>query len=145
MSIEYLNNKVFEQLIANFKKAKKYQKRNKVKFEVAQSELADAFYILASNIIKAFNFQLVDKDELLQEGVLICFEKLDHFDPNKGKAFNYYTTCTLNHYRQLYRSAKNYKVFKQKYFEHMCKKSNGKMIALPPEFSFERDDWACNQ
>jgi DNA-directed RNA polymerase specialized sigma subunit len=139
MSIEYLNNKVFEELIANFKKSKRYQSRNKERFRKAEEDLANAFYILAANIIKAFNFQLVDKDELLQEGVLICFEKLDHFDPVKGKAFNYYTTCTLNHFRQLYRSAKNYKMFKQKYFDHMCRKFLNKNLTIPPEF-LEKDE-----
>lgn len=139
MSIEYLNNKVFEEIIARFKRTKKNKSRNKAAFTKAQNELANAFYLLSANIIKAFNFQLVDKDELLQEGVLICFEKLNHFDPSKGKAFNYYTTCTLNHYRQLYRSAKHYKTFKQKYFDFMYKKLSSKTF-LPPPDTFEYND-----
>ena len=46
---------------------------------------------------------------------MICFEKVDRFDPSKGKAFNYMTTCILNHFKQLYRSARNYNDLKRRY------------------------------
>jgi DNA-directed RNA polymerase specialized sigma subunit len=61
-------------------------------------------------------------DDAIQEGVLICFEKIDRFDPRKGKAFNYMTTCILNHYRQLYRSARNYNELKKKYMVYLSDK-----------------------
>jgi hypothetical protein len=51
--------------------------------------------------------------------VMICFEKIDRFDPRKGKAFNYMTTCILNHFRQLYRTARNYNELKKKYLKHL--------------------------
>lgn len=58
----------------------------------------------------------------MQEFVMICFDKMERFDPNyigksgkKAKAFNYMTTCILNHYRQLYRSARNYNELKKKF------------------------------
>lgn len=129
MTIEYLNNKAFEAIIDRFKDAKKNIKRNKNDFEKAQIELATAFYTLAKNIIRAFKFQLVDKDDALQEGVMICFEKLHRFDPNIGRAFNFCTTIILNHYRQLYRTAKNYNELKIRYHEHLCDKSNEPYIA----------------
>jgi len=124
MPVEYLNNKTFELIIARFKKAKKNGSRNKVEFNSAQLELAEAFYLLAKNIIRAFRFQLVDKDDALQEGVMICFEKLHRFNPEKGRAFNFCTTIILNHYRQLYRTAKNYNELKIRYHEHLCEKTN---------------------
>jgi DNA-directed RNA polymerase specialized sigma24 family protein len=78
--------------------------------------------LLAKNIIKAFKFQLVDKDDALQEGVMICFEKLDRFDPVRGKAFNYCSTILLNLYKQMYRTAKNYNELKIKYHEYLYDK-----------------------
>lgn len=157
MSNEYLNNKVFEGVIARFQKSKK----DKIKFALiiedvsgtikrkncrdcttsedrallrknsslqkvaesdhyeSQQELAAAFYTLSENIVKYARFHLIDPDDAIQEGVVICFEKIDRFDPRKGKAFNYMTTCILNHYRQLYRTARNYLELKNKYKEHL--------------------------
>lgn len=84
-------------------------------FKDYQDQLAYAFYILSENIANYAKFSGIDVDDAIQEGVLICFEKIDRFDPRKGKAFNYMTTCILNHYRQLYRSARNYNELKKKY------------------------------
>jgi DNA-directed RNA polymerase specialized sigma24 family protein len=87
-----------------------------------QDKLAYAFYILSENIAHYAKFSGIDVDDAIQEGVLICFEKVDRFNPNyrgksgqKAKAFNYMTTCILNHFRQLYRSARNYNELKKKY------------------------------
>lgn len=122
MTIEYLNNRTFEAIISRFKLAKK--NCDPVEFSTAQLELAEAFYLLAKNIIRAFRFQLVDKDDALQEGVMICFEKLHRFNPEKGRAFNFCTTIILNHYRQLYRTAKNYNELKIRYHEHLRERAN---------------------
>jgi len=91
-------------------------------FKECQEQLAHAFYILSENIANYAKFSGIDIDDAIQEGVLICFEKVDRFNPNyvgkngqKAKAFNYMTTCILNHYRQLYRSARNYHELKKKY------------------------------
>jgi DNA-directed RNA polymerase specialized sigma subunit len=80
-----------------------------------QEQLAYAFYVLSENIANYAKFNGIDIDDAIQEGVLICFEKIDRFDPRKGKAFNYMTTCILNHFRQLYRSARNYNELKKRY------------------------------
>ncbi len=129
MAIEYLNNRTFEAIINRFKMASENMEDNQVEFDAAQMELAEAFYLLAKNIIRAFRFQLVDKDDALQEGVMICFEKLHRFNPEKGRAFNFCTTIILNHYRQLYRTAKNYNELKLRYHEHLCDKVNEAFIA----------------
>lgn len=81
----------------------------------AQKILADAFYTLSKNIVRYAKFSNIDEDDAVQEGVLICFERVEKFDPSKGKAFNYMTTCILNHFRQLWRTAKNYNELKKKY------------------------------
>ena len=81
----------------------------------SQKILADAFYTLSKNIVRYAKFSNIDEDDATQEGVLICFERVEKFDPTKGKAFNYLTTCILNHFRQLWRTAKNYNELKKKY------------------------------
>lgn len=87
-----------------------------------QEQLAYAFYVLSENIANYAKFNGIDVDDAIQEGVLICFEKIDRFDPRKGKAFNYMTTCILNHYRQLYRSARNYNELKKRYHGYLQEK-----------------------
>jgi DNA-directed RNA polymerase specialized sigma subunit len=86
---------------------------------VSKQELALAFYTLSENIVNYARFNLIDPDDAVQEGVMICFEKIDRFDPRKGKAFNYMTTCILNHFRQLYRTARNYDALKKKYLRYL--------------------------
>jgi len=88
-------------------------------FHESQKELASAFYTLSENIVRYAKFNLIDVDDAIQEGVMICFEKIDRFDPAKGKAFNYMTTCILNHFRQLYRTARNYNELKKKYHDFL--------------------------
>ena len=84
-----------------------------------KDKLTTAFYLLSENIVRYRKFNLIDPDDAVQEGVLICFEKVDRFDPSKGKAFNYMTTCIINHFRQLYRTARNYNELKKKYQDHL--------------------------
>lgn len=85
----------------------------------SKQKLAMAFFTLSENIVRYAKFQLIDSDDAIQEGVMICFDKIDRFDPRKGKAFNYMTTCILNHFRQLYRTARNYNELKRKYLNHV--------------------------
>lgn len=96
-------------------------------FESAHIKLASAFYTLSENIVRYAKFNLIDADDAIQEGVLICFEKIDRFDPSKGKAFNYMTTCILNHFRQLYRTARNYNELKKRYHDFLQIKVNTNM------------------
>jgi hypothetical protein len=158
MATEYLNNRIFEEIIGRFQNAKrnkiKYQlfindvqettkrlikknikindskilclqkinQENEVFFKETQNELANAFYLLSGNLVRYAKFNLIDSDDAIQEGVMICFEKIDKFHPKKGKAFNYMTTCILNHFRQLYRTARNYNELKKKYLDHLMHK-----------------------
>lgn len=150
MSIEYLNNKVFEELIINFKKYSRLRKKKPAEFRLSEQQLAEAFYILADNIINAFKFQLIEGDDMRQEGAMICFEKLNCFDPNfvtesgvKSKAFNYFTTCTLNHFRQLYRTAKNYKQLQERYYDFLSSKNQNRILGLMSEVirrNFDNED-----
>ena len=152
---EYVNNKMFEAIIAKFQQSKQdkmrydliigdlsmslerntaskgskdraemlqskkveYQKVNRT-YSESQQLLATEFFTLSENIVRYARYMGVDPDDAIQEGVMICFQKIDRFDPSKGKAFNYMTTCILNHYRQLYRTQRNYKELKRKYLEY---------------------------
>jgi DNA-directed RNA polymerase specialized sigma subunit len=101
-----------------------------------QNQLAHAFYILSENIANYANFTGIDVDDAIQEGVLICFEKINRFDCRKGKAFNYMTTCILNHYRQLYRSARNYNELKKKYRNFISDQFETTIIRNGKEMNF---------
>lgn len=84
-------------------------------YKVHQEKLAFDFYRLSENLANYTRYEGIDIDDAIQEGVLICFEKVDRFDSRRGKAFNYMTTCIINHYRQIYRSVKNYNELKKRY------------------------------
>lgn len=122
MANEYINNSKFEEAVDKFRQAKQNREKSIAEFKQAETELTELFYLLADNIIRAFKFQLVDREDALQEGVMICFEKLHRFDPAKGRLFNFSTTVILNHFRQLYRTAKSYNEFKKRYHDHLITK-----------------------
>lgn len=111
--IDYSDNKIC------MKKREEALIATNLSFEDARQKLATAFFTLSENIVRYAKFQLIDMDDAVQEGVMICFDKIDRFDSRKGKAFNYMTTCILNHFRQLYRTARNYNELKKKYLNHM--------------------------
>jgi len=105
--------------------------RSKSDFSTTQTELAENFYRLADRLTRYAKDIIVDVDDSVQEAVMICFEKVDRFDPNyrgkngqKAKAFNYMTTCILNHFRQIWRTHKNYKLLKERYRDFQAAKFN---------------------
>ncbi len=124
--------------------AQDYEKACK-DFRDYQQQLAAAFYLLSQNIANWAKFSGIDIDDAIQEGVLICFEKIDRFDPRKGKAFNYMSTCILNHYRQLYRGARNYNELKKRYHRFLQERfesvviRNGKERPSSPKNTIESD------
>ncbi len=126
-----LKNPIVEENENNYKKACS-------DFKDFQNQLAYAFYVLAENIANYAKFNGIGIDDAIQEGVLICFEKIDRFDPRKGKAFNYMTTCILNHYRQLYRSARNYNELKKRYGIFLQNKLENAMFKNKKDFRNDR-------
>lgn len=129
MANEYIINEQLEEIIARFQEAKDSKDNGRecmMEYIMLQEQLAYFFYELSEKIIKAFNFKSIDYDDAVQEGVLIALQKVDRFDHKyvnksgqKAKAFNYMTTCILNHFRQLYRGAKNHHELQRKYYEHL--------------------------
>lgn len=73
--------------------------------------MKDYFYVLGYRIVKSFKFRNVDDDDALQEAVIICFKRIDHFDPVRGKAFNFFTTLIVNQLKGLYRRNKSHSEF----------------------------------
>jgi len=88
-------------------------------YSQCQEKLISAFHLLAQNIANYTRYHGVDVDDAIQEGVLICMEKVDLFDRRKGKAFNFMTTCIHHHLKQQWRSARNYTELKKKYHNHI--------------------------
>ena len=52
-------------------KRKRYSELEK-EFEESKEHLATAFFTLSENITKYAKFQLIDQDDAIQEGVVIC-------------------------------------------------------------------------
>src|ERR1017187_3279651 len=52
-----------------------------VDFVLYQNQLAACFQKLAENISRYAKFNYVDPDDAIQENILICFEKVERFDP----------------------------------------------------------------
>ena len=126
---DYINNTELENVILRFKKLKLTKDQNQedlLEYKSIQEKLANFFYELSKRLLDSYNFNLIDYDEALQEGVLIALQRVERFDHSyigqegqKSKAFNYITTCILNHFRHLYRGAKNDNEFKLKYYNHL--------------------------
>jgi|TARA_A100000172_G_scaffold65595_1_gene45118 DNA-directed RNA polymerase specialized sigma subunit len=93
----YIDNKRFEEVI----------KQYKVDPKGSEDELFSMFDILVSNIITGFSFK-VDEDDAKQECFLLILKTLKNFDPERGNAFNYFTTIILNNLKLLYTKNKKY-------------------------------------
>jgi hypothetical protein len=120
------NKKRGQLLLSLLKQEVKKYEQVCIDYKDSSDDLATLFLTLSENIVRYAKFQFIDSDDAVQEGVVICFEKVDRFDPDyigkngqKAKAFNYMTTCILNHFRQLYRTARNYQELKKKYLDHL--------------------------
>lgn len=117
----------------------------KFEYQDIQNNLAMAFLTLSQNIVRYAQFNLIDQDDAIQEGVMICFEKIDRFDPKKGKAFNYMTTCILNHFRQLYRAARNYNELKRKYLNYLQVQMDQQLPVTRNKNAFKRQNISNNE
>ena len=102
--MEYLNNKQFEATI------KLYLQDNKAH----EDELIEMFDILITNILDSFNFK-VDLEDAKQECFLLVLKTLKNFTPDKGSAFNYFTTVIVNNCKLVYTKDKKYREKIQKY------------------------------
>ena len=104
--MEYLNNKHFEKTIKLYLQDK----------ETHEEELIQLFDILISNILDSFNFK-VDIEDAKQECFLLVLKTLKNFTPDKGSAFNYFTTVIVNNCKLVYTKDKKYREKIEKYYE----------------------------
>ncbi len=93
----YIDNKKFEELIAQFKSGDKSN----------EDELFAMFDMLIDRLMLSFKFK-VDHEEAKQECFLLILKVLNNFNRDSGQAFNYFTTVILNNLRLLYSKAKKY-------------------------------------
>lgn len=93
----YLNNKDFEKTIANYLEDP----------DEFVDELVQQLDRLITNILNSFKFK-VDHDDAKQECFVLAFKVLKNFTPDKGSAFNYFTTVILNNLRLMYSKNRKY-------------------------------------
>ena len=96
----------------------------------ANNKLADAFYRLAEKVVDYIKFPLLDKDDAKQECVLLGFQKIDRYDPTKGRAFNFFTTIMLGHLRPIYRAARNFQELKERYKKYLIETKKGTLLTV---------------
>lgn len=107
----YINNDEFQELIIQYK-----QTRDE---DILEILVTDFFYVLTYNIIRTFNFK-IDEEDALQEGTIACLKKMEQFDPTRGRAFNFFTTICLNHFRGIFKSKKNYEELKLRFLNQQA-------------------------
>jgi len=104
--MSYLNNERFEKVIAGYKTHP----------SIWEEELIENFDLLIKNIFDGFKFQGVEYDDVRQDCFLLVFVKIKNFIPNKGTAFNFFTTVILNNIRLMYSKEKRQKEKVQAYW-----------------------------
>lgn len=103
---EYINNVDFEKTIKQYLKNKRRH----------EDKLMQMFDILISNILTTFDFK-VDREDAKQECFLLILKTLRNFDPENGRAFNYFTTIIINNLKLIYSKNKKYLAKIQRYIE----------------------------
>lgn len=101
-SKQYIDNKRFEELILQYVTNEGHKHQNNY------NELWEMFDLLISNIMEAFKFNL-SKEDAKQDCFLLIFKTLKNFSPEKGSAFNFFTTIIMNHLKLIYVKNKKYR------------------------------------
>lgn len=103
----YIDNKRFQELI----------RLNCSGDTTNQEELMSLFDILISNIIDAFHFHKVEKEDAKQDCFVLVLKTLKNFNPSNGSAFNYFTTVIVNNLKFVTSKEKKRKQKMETYFE----------------------------
>jgi DNA-directed RNA polymerase specialized sigma24 family protein len=125
----YLNNEEFEKNIRDYIKLKRSKDpKDKNDLTLISNTLLKMFQELSGRILRGFDFKLIDREDASQEAVMICFNKVEQFDPTRGsKAFSYMTACCVNHFRQMYRIEKKQVEMKRRFKEMLIDKFRGQV------------------
>ncbi len=105
---KYIDNKRFEELIIEYRSGD----------VTNEEELMSMFYTLIGKIIDSFSYS-VPKDDASQECIVLILQKLKTFNPDKGSAFNFFTTTIINNLKRLYTKNKRYSKKIDNYIEHL--------------------------
>ena len=97
MTRHYIDNKRFEELIVLYLEDRK----------TYEEELFAMFDLLISNVMGAFNFD-VDPEDAKQDCFVLILKTLQNFNPEKGSAFNFFTTVIVNNLKLVYTKDKKY-------------------------------------
>ena len=73
---------------------------------ITSLELVNMFYLISNRLVRKFYYQNPDdKDDVIQQGVMDCYQYWHNFDPSKGSnAFAYITQITKNGFAKSYKS-----------------------------------------
>jgi DNA-directed RNA polymerase specialized sigma subunit len=112
--MSYLDNERFEKVIAGYKTHP----------SIWEDELIDNFDLLIKNIFDGFKFQGVEFDDVRQDCFLLIFSKIINFSPEKGTAFNFFTTVILKNIRLMYSKEKRQKEKVQAYLLKMLEQTS---------------------
>lgn len=94
---ELTNDKLTEAVVA-------WNKTHRIDDLVILARMLD---ILGTNILKLVKFDCFPEKETIKELTSHTLCRTERFDPEKGKAFNFFTTIMISLLRQLYRSKKD--------------------------------------
>jgi len=103
-SRHYINNKEFEETIKNYLEDP----------ATYEDSLIKQLDLLISSILLSFKFR-VEYDDAKQECFVLALKVLKNFTPDKGSAFNYFTTVIVNNLKLIYTKNKKYQEKLQEY------------------------------
>jgi len=103
-SRHYINNKEFEATIKNYLEDPK----------TYEELLIKQLDLLISSILMSFKFK-VEYDDAKQDCFVLALKVLKNFTPDKGSAFNYFTTVIVNNLKLIYTKNKKYQEKLQEY------------------------------
>lgn len=97
------------------------------------------FFPLARGVLRKFNFGKIDAEDAIQTAVLQCIKQVERFTPDhptkhrastdkpERKAFSFFTTCTANTYRGMYRVEDTHQKGMKKLQTEEVRKEAGRM------------------
>jgi hypothetical protein len=92
----------------------------------ASNELAMAFQELAEKMLDSYKHgkdlqKKTDREDIVQECVLTCFDRLKRFAPERGKAYFYFTTIIMSIFLQNRHRTRDFTELYEKYQAHLRK------------------------
>lgn len=106
MTKNYIDNKAFEEIIEGYKKDPK----------AFEDKLVPMLDLLISNILESFRFR-VSLDDAKQDCYYLILKIIKNYHPDKGSAFNFFTTVIVNNLKLHYTKDKTYRTKLANYVE----------------------------